>query len=140
MKNRIVLIFAALSAAFIIIALVVVPSSAKADSTENVTSLTDFVKIYRQALVSPLIKAKSDIKDPMMASFYGKLIQSFNLENTADTSNSSGESNLADLIPNLLQIEKAAIDTPLKEAGKQLKDKDLSDFYNSFISRIGVSN
>lgn len=140
MKNKIVLIFATLLAAFIIIGLVTVPSVAKADNTDNVTSLTDFVKIYRQALVSPLIKAKSDIKDPMIASFYGKLIQSFNLENSTNTDGPYDESNLANLVPNLLQIEKAAIDMPLKEAGNQLKDKDLSDFYKSFISSIGVSN
>ena len=98
----------------------------------------EIAKAYRQALVSPLNKATSEIKDPNLASFTQKLVQSYDLEKTA--ANTSDPSNLSDLLPDISKIEKNAINMPLKEAGKQLKDKDLSDFYSRFITSCGVDN
>ena len=115
------------------------PSVLKADNSQAVTMPTaEIVKAYRQALVSPLNKATSEIKDPDLASFTQKLVQSYDLEKTA--ANTSDPSNLSDLLPDISKIEKNAINMPLKEAGKQLKDKDLSDFYSRFITSCGVDN
>jgi len=115
------------------------PSVLKADNSQTVTMPTaEIAKAYRQALVSPLNKATSEIKDPDLASFTQKLVQSYDLEKTA--ANTSDPSNLSDLLPDISKIEKNAINMPLKEAGKQLKDKDLSDFYNRFITSCGVDN
>jgi hypothetical protein len=115
------------------------PSMTKADNNQSSTMPTaDIAKVYKQALVSPLNKAISEIKDPDLASFSQKLVQSYDLENT--TANTSDQSSLSNLLPDVAKIEKNAIDMPLKEAGKQLQDKDLSDFYNRFITSCGVDN
>ncbi|MGA2159754.1 MAG: hypothetical protein ABSG90_11105 [Dehalococcoidia bacterium] len=115
------------------------PSVLRADNSQPVTVPTaEIAKVYRQALVSPLNKATSEIKDPDLASFSQKLVQSYELDKT--TTNTSDQSNLSDLLPDMAKIEKNAINLPLKEAGKQLKDKDLSDFYNRFITSCGVDN
>ncbi|MGA9047738.1 MAG: hypothetical protein WB588_01970 [Dehalococcoidia bacterium] len=115
------------------------PSVLRADNSQPVTMPTaEIAKVYRQALVSPLNKATSEIKDPDLASFSQKLVQSYELDKT--TANTSDQSNLSDLLPDMAKIEKNAINLPLKEAGKQLKDKDLSDFYNRFITSCGVDN
>jgi len=45
---------------------------------------------------------------------------------------------MADLVPDIAKIQKNALDTTLKEAGKQLKDKEISDFYNRFLSNCGL--
>ena len=49
-----------------------------------------------------------------------------------------GASGLANLLPDVAKIHRTAMDMPLIEAGKGIKDKELSDFYQSFISSIGV--
>lgn len=120
------------------------PSMIKADNSNSqgngqlITMPTaEIAKAYKQALVSPLNKATSEIKDPDLASFSQKLVQSYELEKT---NANADPSNLSSLLPDVAKIEKNAIDLPLKEAGKQLKDKELSDFYNRFITSCGVDN
>jgi hypothetical protein len=140
MKSRIGWFFAGIVLAVILGALLVVPAVANAENGQTAFSMADFAKIYRQALVSSLNKVKSEIKDPSTADFYSKLLQAFDLENATTANGSTDNFNLADLLPDLGKIEKAAIETPLKEAVKQLKDKDLVDFYNAFLSKCGVNN
>ncbi|MGD0355784.1 MAG: hypothetical protein ABSB31_10185 [Dehalococcoidia bacterium] len=140
MKGKIVWITAIGLGGMIVLGIsLALPSVLKADNSQTVTMPTaEIAKAYRQALVSPLNKATSEIKDPDLASFTQKLVQSYDLEKTA--ANTSDPSNLSDLLPDISKIEKNAINMPLKEAGKQLKDKDLSDFYNRFITSCGVDN
>ncbi|MGA2368903.1 MAG: hypothetical protein ABSF74_10095 [Dehalococcoidia bacterium] len=140
MKGKIIWITAiGLSGIIVLGVSLALPSLTKADNSQPSTIPTsEIAKVYRQALISPLNKATSEIKDPELASFSQKLVQSYDLEKT--TANSSDQSNLSDLLPDVAKIEKNAINMPLKEAGKQLKDKDLSDFYNRFITSCGVDN
>ncbi len=140
MKGKIIWITAiGLSGIIVLGVSLALPGMIKADNSQTPPmSTTDIAKVYKQALISPLNKAISEIKDPDLASFSQKLVQSYDLEKS--TANTSDQSNLSDLLPDVAKIEKNAIDMPLKEAGKQLKDKDLSDFYNRFITTCGVDN
>ena len=106
-------------------------------STAPTSPTAEIAKAYKEALVGPLNKATSEIKDPDLASFSQKLVQSYELDKT---SANSDPNNLSSLLPDVSRIEKNAINMPLQEAGKQLKDKDLSDFYNRFITSCGVDN
>ncbi len=45
------------------------------DNTSLVQLVPDIEKIYRQALVSPLIEAEKKIYDPDIAAFYRKLLE-----------------------------------------------------------------
>ena len=112
-------------------------SQTSSTSTTPLSPTAEIAKAYKQALVGPLNKATSEIKDPDLASFSQKLVQSYELEKT---SANSDPNNLSSLLPDVSRIEKNAINMPLQEAGKQLKDKDLSDFYNRFITSCGVDN
>ena len=99
------------------------------------TAASELSTAYKQALLSPFEKAGSEITDPEIAEFTTKLVNSYDLEqSTTEVS----DNDLASLLPDIKKIQKTAMDLPLKEAGKQLKDKELSDFYNSFIQSIGV--
>ena len=137
MKNRTVwLISVALCAIICLGMLLALPAILNADSSQDVVSLADFTKIYRNALISPLNKAASEATDPQIAKFSQTLVQSYELEKTGGDVNE--QSNMSDILPDLKKIHKTAMNTPLKEAGKQIQDKELSEFYNRFITKCGV--
>lgn len=139
MKNRIIWIAAtALIGFFAVGMLLTIPMYTNADTSINgeQPSITnaDMVKTYRQALVQPLNKATSEVKDPEIAKFSQQLVKSYNLDEggvgvTADN-------DLSELVPDIAKIQKSALNTTLQEAGKKLTDPELSDFYNRFISNI----
>jgi hypothetical protein len=121
-----------------IIALLAGPAILKANSNQTDSASVELTEVYRKALTAPLEKAVSEVQDPEIAAFSQKLIQAYGLENPASQSNVDDASGLANLLPDVAKIHRTAMDMPLIEAGKQLKDKELSDFYQSFISSIGV--
>jgi hypothetical protein len=121
-----------------IVALLAGPAISRANSNQADLPQAEFTEIYRQALTAPLAKAVGGVKDPQIAAFSQKLVQAYGLENTASQSNVDDASGLANLLPDVAKIHRTAMDMPLIEAGKQMKDKELSDFYQSFISSIGV--
>lgn len=97
---------------------------------------SEFASAYKQALISPLNKAAGEVKDPQLAGFTQKLVAAYELDKTG--TNVNDQSNLSDLLPDLVKINKTALNMPLKEAGKQIKDKELSEFYDRFITNCGV--
>ena len=92
---------------------------------------------YKQALVSPLNKAGAEITDPNIASFYQKVVQGYALNGTSGNSSNS-QGGLSSLVPNLKKIFETALNTSLQQAGTQITDKDIGDFYNNFIQQIGI--
>ncbi|MBN1376229.1 MAG: hypothetical protein JXA01_08750 [Dehalococcoidia bacterium] len=137
LKTRAIWFVAAAIIGIIVVGmLLALPAILNADSDDGNRSIADFTKIYKNALLSPLTQAVDEVSDPQIAKFSQKLIQSYELEET--TTGISEQSNLSDLLPDLKKINKAAMETPLKEAGKQIQDKELSDFYKRFIKNCGV--
>jgi len=88
---------------------------------------------YKKSLTAPFV-AIDNVKDPEIASFSRKLMQAYDLNNNTEK-NTSG---LASLLPDVTSIHRVAMDMPFIEAGKQIQDQELSDFYQGFISSIGV--
>jgi hypothetical protein len=139
MKNRYGWFLAvALTGIIVIGMLLAIPSILTADNSQSQGSMTaaEFTSAYRQALMSPLTKATSEVKDPEIAQFSQKLVQAYELEKVG--ANTNDQSKLSDLLPDIAKIEKTAMNMPLKEAGKQIKDKELSEFYSRFIATCGV--
>jgi len=137
MKNRIIWLAGIVLIGIILFGmLLAIPAYTNADSSQPLISPADFIKAYQQALTGPLNKATSEVKDPEIARFSQTLVQSYNLENVGSGETSNKE--LSDLVPDVAKIQKTALNTTLKEAGKQLKDKELSEFYTRFISNCGV--
>jgi len=127
-----------LLAIIMIVALLAGPAISKASGNQGDLPSAQFTDIYKKALTAPLNKAVGEVKDPEIASFSQKLVRAYDLENTASNSNADDASGLANLLPDVAKIHRTAMDMPLIEAGKQIKDRELSDFYQSFISSIGV--
>ncbi len=120
-----------------IAALFVVSSITKAEGESAAMPVDEISRVYKQALRSPLDSAVSEVKDPELAQFSKKLLQSYELNNT-DAGTNTEQASLANLVPDIKKINKVALNLPLQEAGKKLKDPELSEFYKSFISNIGA--
>ena len=127
-----------LAGIIMLIALLAGPTVLKANNNQTGLPSAEIADVYRQALSAPLNKAVGEVKDPEIAGFSQKLIQAYDLEKTASNSNVDDASGLANLLPDVAKIHRTAMDMPLIEAGKQIKDKELAEFYQSFISRCGV--
>jgi hypothetical protein len=120
-----------------IVALFIVSSVTKAESNSANMPMDEISKVYKQALRSPLDNAISEVKDPELAQFSKKLLQSYELNNS-NVGSKTEEASLANLVPDIKKINKVALNLPLQEAGKQIKDPELSDFYKSFVASIGA--
>jgi len=137
MKNRTIWLMAVAFCGIIILAmLLALPAVLNADANQSVMSASDFTKIYKNALITPLTKATSEATDPQIAQFSQKLVSAYELDKTG--ANTNEQSNLSDLVPDIAKINKVGLDMPLKEAGKQIKDPEIAAFYNHFITECGV--
>jgi hypothetical protein len=137
MKNRTVWLMAMAFCGIMMLGmLLALPAIINADANQNGMSSADFTKIYKNALISPLTKATSEATDPQIAQFSQKLVNAYELDKTG--ANTNEQSNLSDLVPDIAKINKVGLDMPLKEAGKQIKDPEIADFYNRFITECGV--
>ena len=137
MKNRTIWLMAVAFCGIIMLAmLLALPAVLNADANQSGMSASDFTKIYKNALITPLTKATSEAPDPQIAQFSQKQVSAYELDKTG--ANTTEQSNLSDLVPDIAKINKVALDMPLKEAGKQIKDPEIADFYNHFITECGV--
>ena len=120
-----------------ILALVVISTVTNAESNSVNMPMDEISKVYKQALQSPLDKAVDEIKDPEIAKFSKKLVQSYELSDSY-TGHQTNQASLANMVPDIKKINKAALNLPLQEAGKQIKDPELSEFYKDFITAAGA--
>jgi hypothetical protein len=87
--------------------------------------------IYFRELDEELNKAGDKIQDPATKSFYTKLIEGYNLD---EASSDVGD----DWLPDMDAIQKRALLLPFQEAGTNIKDKDIADFYARFLAETGL--
>jgi hypothetical protein len=113
------------------------PSFSVDNATGDIMVSPEVAQAYNKAITDSLNKAAGEATDPDLANFTRNLIASYPIGTAKDGSQNS-EQSAASLVPDLKTITKNASDSVLREAGKTLKDKELSDFYNSFINSIGV--
>jgi len=128
------------SGILMIIAVFVLLLFSGCSSTEEITdsdvALTpELVNIYNQALTEPLEKATSEVTDPELAQFSQKLVKAYGLGNIPED-----EQDPANMVPDIKGITKTASDMTLIEAGKNIQDKEIAEFYSSFIKSIGVED
>ena len=113
-------------------------STLQAQNSKPIIPTEPLTSIYKQSLIAPLNKATSEVKDKDLAKFSQNLIQSYELDKQNSTLNSDDPSSLSNLLPDIAKINKLALITPLKEAGKLIHDKELSAFYYRFLSVLGI--
>jgi hypothetical protein len=128
-----------LSAALLLVVLIFSGCSPTINSDTNELEVPDeLANMYQESLTSPLERAISETGDEELARFSQKLLDNYQLTQTENNDDTAGS--IASLLPDIKYINQVAMETTLVEAGKTLKDPELSEFYSSFIQRIGVDN
>jgi hypothetical protein len=114
------------------------PSIAKSQNSGQPLTINSIADIYREALLSPFIKASGELKDPKLSNFFSKFVAAMELDKPSNTSDDP-QFSLANLLPDLVKIQKAALTKPLLEAGAGIQDQELKAFYYNFLQKCGVS-
>ncbi len=107
-----------------------------ADSSQPAAS-ADIAEIYREALISPLQKAGGEIQDADIQQFYQKLLREYNLDAVSPEALRVEQSGLTELLPDIENINQTALSLPLQEAGKNIQDKEIAQFYYKFLKDAG---
>lgn len=107
-----------------------VPSRAEADNSSPGEVPTDIAEVYRESLLLPLQNAGDEITDSETSRFYNKLMQVYELDEIAPGT-------LNNLMPDIEKIHKAATILPLQEAGKNIQDEEIRQFYYELLKDAG---
>ncbi len=97
----------------------------------------DIAETYREALISPLQKAGDEIQDADTSQFYQKLLRGYNLDEVSSEAPRAEDSNPVDLLPDIKHINQTALSLPLQEAGKNIQDEEIAQFYYKFLKDAG---
>lgn len=132
MKKKMILSFlAGVILTVVVIVITTLTPYAKAEennSSDNTAISTNEVSV--QDLISSLRKVRTEIHDPDTLDFFDKLVAGYDLENTANNDETG--------LPDIKKIQETALTLPLEEAGKQIKDPDINDFYYRFLEQSGL--
>lgn len=103
-------------------------------TTETLTDNTTF----RENIYSLLQDAGNEIQDYDTWRFYQKLVQAYELDEVPETE--PGEDpTVAEILPDLNKINFVALYLPLEEAGRNIQDEELAQFYYKFLQSAGWS-
>jgi len=106
----------------------------ESDLTDN---QTDHVEVNYETITSVLEEAGKNIQDREIARYYWKLLQEYELESPSLVIEEDEPSSPAVVIPDIEKINHAAITLPLQEAGRNIQDKEIAEFYYRFLNGAG---
>jgi hypothetical protein len=124
------LVGAAFAATAIFVWVAAAPSARAQEDEPTSDNLTGLNSKYILELNDNLKQAGERIVEPGTKAFYDKLISGYDL----DQATNAGD----EWLPDVDYIQRSAITLPLQEAGKQIKDADIADFYARFLADTGL--
>jgi len=138
MKKKLVLAFLAgvVLTSLLFITFNVLTSSVKADNDSAAATPPDDATILQQFQAS-LAKVSTEINDPDTKNYYDKLTSSYDLNNVNNDASTASAATTA--LPDITKIQQTALSLPLTEAGKTITDKDIAQFYQKFLSDVGIN-
>jgi hypothetical protein len=89
------------------------------------------------AVSSMLDEARAKIKGADTREYYDELVAAYELDEPSSLTVETENSNVQEIVPDIEKIQQKALTMPLQEAGKQIKDKELADFYYRFLEDSG---
>lgn len=84
-----------------------------------------------------LNRAGEKIKDEDIKKYYNTLIGEYGLEETSSDAVQEEDIKPEDILPDIERIQQAALTSPLREAGKHIRDKEIAEFYYKFLKDSG---
>jgi len=115
----------------------VIPARAQAGDSGWAEVLPGIVSAYRESLISPLQAAGEEIQDSGTSRFYQRLLQGYELNKPSPEVAGAELSGLAELLPDIKNINYVAVTLPLQEAGANIQDEEIARFYHQFLKSAG---
>ena len=107
----------------------------QADDIVRAETPADAIELDREILLESLHKAGKEIQDEDIKRYYYTLLEEYNLDEI--TSDPVTIENLVELMPDIVNINEKALSVPLREAGKNIRDPEIADFYYGLLERAG---
>ncbi len=102
-------------------------STAQAEDTQTVMAASEN-ETTTQDIIDMLAQARSGITDEDTLVYYDKLVAGYQL---TDSQGNPVE------VPDIDKIQYTALTLPLEEAGKQIRDPEIREFYYQFLADSG---
>ncbi len=113
------------------------PSRAEAANSSPLEVPDNIAEVYRESLLAPLRNAGDEITDAETSRFYHKLMQEYELDEIANETTGTEADTLSNLMPDFEKVHKAATLLPLQEAGKNIRDEEIKQFYYKLLEDAG---
>jgi len=114
------------------------PSSTGAEAgTPAVSDNETAIDLSSVDIKQMLTDAGSKISDADTKQYYQILMDNYDIDNLPGAAERQDNMNPLQVLPNMERVNNAAITTPLEEAGKQIRDKDIAGFYQNFLDDVG---
>jgi len=113
------------------------PALGHSDDSEQPETSADIPGIDREVLLSSLQKAGDEIQDDDIRQFYHILLQEYDLNGISVSAVLAAESTQAELLPDIYDVNHKAISVPLREAGKNISDEEIAQFYYKLLESAG---
>jgi len=92
---------------------------------------------YHETIRSLLREAGDEIQDKDIDQYYHKLVQEYDLDEASSGVAPADNSSPAEMLPDIKNITQKALNLPLKEAGKNIQDKEIARFYYKLLKDAG---
>jgi hypothetical protein len=126
-----------LTAALFWVAWSINPITVQSDDSCPPETPTDTSGTFNNAFNSSLQEAGKNIQDEEMAQFYQKLLQEYELDDPSSWTTPDESSDPEDVIPDVGKISHTALTLPLQEAGKNIRDEEIAQFYYNLLRDAG---
>jgi len=102
-------------------------TTARAEETQTETIVSDN-ETTTQDIINMLVQARNKITDEDTLAYYDKLVTGYQLTDSQGNPVA---------VPDIEKIQYTALTLPLEEAGKQIRDPEIKDFYYKFMANSG---
>jgi len=107
--------------------------------SSEVTEMSSDNTTFREDVYFLLQEAGNEVQDGDISQYYQKLIQGYELDEPLPELPEGEEPSPADILPDIEKINQIALILPLQEAGKNIQDDEISEFYYSFLESAGFT-
>ncbi|MEE9398979.1 MAG: hypothetical protein V3V23_01785 [Dehalococcoidales bacterium] len=115
------------------------PANGQSGDFNLTDMLPDITGIYHESLISPLQEAGKEVTDSDIGRMYQKLLREYELNELSREAGQGENFNPAKMLPDIQNINRVAITLPLEEAGKNIQDEEIAQFYSEFLESAGLT-
>ena len=113
------------------------PMATTSGNTSQPDTLSDNLTDSYHTISTVLTEAANQFQDEDLARFYGKLIDSYELDDGSSWLAPDDGSDDPGVVPNIDRITRLAIALPLLEVRAQIQDEEIAAFYQDFLEKAG---